>query len=300
MKRSPYSSYHGRGSWLRRILVAIVILLVIALAVALVGLFVLPNYIVYTQNGPQLVIPFFSSPQAPQTASPAPTEAVSPGPDAVQTPGDIVIEPLPSSTPKPSPDPTVDLSAFPRRDMPLGLRPLGRDETLGAGQGSLADMTDVDLSAEGDQLRTATADLPYAAAWLAPDWAGLTEEELTRQCLELSACGFDEIVFSEYVPTGDGKELAQLYRAVKAALDDAGWQGRLSLALDQALFDRRYDADLIPAVAQSFERLYFRSTLKAANKTALTNNGFTANGYTLVTVVKNIANLNYAWAVLPN
>lgn len=57
--KNPYSTYRGRANWLRRILIAIVVLLVIALAAAIVGLFVLPNYVVYTPDGPQLVLPFF-------------------------------------------------------------------------------------------------------------------------------------------------------------------------------------------------------------------------------------------------
>ena len=54
MNRAPYSPYHGRKSPLRRVLTVVVVLLVIALVLALAALFILPNYIVYTPDGPRL------------------------------------------------------------------------------------------------------------------------------------------------------------------------------------------------------------------------------------------------------
>ncbi len=85
--KNPYSTYRGRTNWLRRILLAIVILLVIALIAAVAGLFVLPNYVEYTPDGPRLVIPFFGGGEGKET--PAPT------PDGTVDPTDIVIETLP-------------------------------------------------------------------------------------------------------------------------------------------------------------------------------------------------------------
>ncbi|MFG6373741.1 MAG: hypothetical protein K1W04_06295, partial [Oscillospiraceae bacterium] len=78
--KNPYSTYRGRANWLRRILIAIVVLLVIALAAAIVGLFVLPNYVVYTPDGPQLVLPFFGGKGS---------EAPAPTPDVTVEPRDI-------------------------------------------------------------------------------------------------------------------------------------------------------------------------------------------------------------------
>lgn len=310
MKRSPYSAYHGRKTLAHKLLTAIVILLVIILALALVALFVLPSYVVYTADGPKLELPLFSGlapassrPTAPVTAEPSPT-------DDPAIPSDVVVEP-PSTPPSPTPavPSDLDLSQLERRDMPLGLV-----TTAGAGprqgDGSIFDMTgdmpedNSDLSGDRAAARELNLSLPYAAAWLAPDWdAAMALEDfsdrLVQRCLALADSGYDEIIFSACVPADDGAGLARLYRDVKDALDQAGWQGRLGLVMDQSLFDARYDADLIPAVAQSFERLYFHTTLKNANKNALTDNGFVATGYTLVTVVQNPANLNYAWAVLP-
>lgn len=307
MNRSPYSAYRGRKSALRRVLIAIVIVLVIALAVATVALFVLPNYVVYTPQGPQLVLPFFGSGQPSQTPEPTPGGPDASASAAATDPG-VVVEP-PSATPAPTASVAPDLSDLPRRDMTLGLV-AAAGEGPREGDGSLFDMTGTvaewngDLNDERGNVRELNASFPYAAAWLGPDWGEAMKESgfadaLTQRCLMLADSGYDEIIFSEIVPDGDGAELAQLYRAMKAALDDAGWQGRLGLVLDQGLFDAKYDSDLIPAVAQSFERLYFRTTLKSNHRTALTNAGFTANGYTLVTVVEHPANLNYAWVVLP-
>lgn len=295
MNRSPYSAYRGRKSALQRVLIAIVILLVIALALATVALFVLPRYVVDTPNGPQLVLPLFGSGAPSPSAAPSAVQTadVSPTAPATATDSGVVVEP-PSASPSPSPSPAPDLSDYVPRDIPLGLALTRSDalETTG-NNGILVDMTDFDLSQADAALSEGLAAAPYAAAWLPADSVD------AERCAALASLGFDEIVLAEEAPTGDGSGLAKSYTDIKKALTDAGWQGRLGLVLNQDLFDSKYDDDLIPAIARSFDRLYFRTTLKNANKTALTSNGFTANGYTLVTVVQNVANLNYAWAILP-
>lgn len=296
MNRSPYSAYRGRKSVLQRVLIAIVILLVIALALATVALFVLPRYVVDTPNGPQLVLPLFGSGNSSATPGPVQTAQVSVEPTALATDGNVVVEP-PSATPSPTPTPIPadDLLSYVRRDIPLGLA-LTQPDALDAGgsNGILVDMTDFDLDKAGSDLSKGLAAVtPYSAAWLPADRVD------TELCVTLASLGFDELVLAENVPTDGGSRLAKSYTDIKKTLDDAGWQGRLGLVLNQDLFDAKYDDGLIPAIAQSFDRLYFRTTLKSANKNALTSNGFTANGYTLVTVVQNVANLNYAWAILP-
>lgn len=313
MKRSPYSAYHGRKTLAHKLLTAIVILLVIILALALVALFVLPSYVVYTADGPKLELPLFSGltpassrPTTPVTAEPSPT-------DDPAIPSDVVVEP-PSAPPSPTPavPSDLDLSQLERRDMPLGLV-----TAAGAGprqgDGFIFDQQGFVPAPDPQGVVEFNRSLLYSAVYISPQWDDVLEKDeaarttgfedyITQWCLTEAACGYDEIILSDGVTAADdptGKAQAGLYRRVKAELDQAGWQGRLGLVLDQSLFDARYDADLIPAVAQSFERLYFHTTLKNANKNALTDNGFVANGYTLVTVVQNPANLNYAWAVLP-
>lgn len=300
MNRSPYSAYRGRKSALQRVLIAIVILLVIALAVAIVALFVLPRYVVDTPNGPQLVLPLFGSGSSSATPGPVQTAEVTAAPTAQATDGNVVVEP-PSATPSPTPSPAPDLADYVPRDIPLGLALTPVDDLEATGNnGILVDMTDVDLAQAGSGLSKGLAAAPYAAAYF---HLGGSQSVGTEICITLASLGFDEIVLAEEVPQGSGEhlgdDLAQRYVNLKTALDDAGWQGRLGLVLNQDLFDSKYGDGLIPAIAQSFDRLYFRTTLKSANKTALTNGGFTANGYTLVTVVQNVANLNYAWAILP-
>ncbi len=298
----PYSAYRGRKSWGRRILIALAVILAIALVLAVAAAVILPNYIVYTDEGPRVVLPLFGGSQP--TAAPTPTPSEEPS----QEPA-VVVE---SVTPTPAPTPTP-VPMEPRREPTLGLLTFSLDKLvdgsaameLKADQGAVFDMTSADLTDRGAFL-DGNRNLPYSAAYLNLAWSALEEEDhqafvdgAAEKCVQLAQVGFDELIFSEAVPADDGAALVELYKAVKTALDDAGYKGRLSLALDQALFAQTYDETLIPTVAQTFERLYFRHTLKEKNRSALTENGFAADGYTLVTVVRGAANLNYAWAVLP-
>lgn len=283
MKRSPYSSYHGRGSWLRRILIAIVILLVIALAVALVGLFVLPNYIVYTQNGPQLVIPFFSaSSQSPQTASPSPSEAVSPSLDAVQTPGDIVIEPLPSPSAKPSPSRSPE-PLPPRRTAPLGLVPYEEGKTLGAKQGFLFTADQV----EDFTRSTSQEDHDYVAVYV--DAEGLDAETLAETCLTLVDKAVDELVVSGDVD----------WPALRKALPADYFHGYLSAVSGKSPFQE--DTQQGRDMAQYCDRVY----VPGGNWNGLNlykylkDNGFQGTTADIVTTVNKPLSTNYAWAVLP-
>ncbi len=299
----PYSAYRGRKSWGRRILIALAVILAVALVLAVAAAVILPNYIVYTDDGPRVVLPLFGGGDHPQT-----TQTPSPSPTPSQEPAVVVESATPTPTPTPTPAPME-----PRREPTLGLLTFPLEELvdgsaameLRADQGAIFDMTAADLTEVGAIL-DGNRNLPYSAAYLNLEWGMLEEENhqefqdaVVEQCVQLARLGFDELVFSEAVPEGDGAALVQLYQAVKSALDEAGYKGRMSLALDQALFAQTYDETLIPTVAQTFERLYFRHTLKDKNRSALTENGFAADGYTLVTVVRGAANLNYAWAVLP-
>lgn len=280
MGQVPYSSYHGRKRHLRSALIGIVTALVVLLAAVLagyyLGLFNLPGE-----------LPDGSKP-VPVTAAPAGEVSTGQAP-ADQEPAVIVESAAPSPTPAAA---TADLSGHVIRDIPLGLvlaTPDALPET--AKDGVLVDMTGADMAALGDDFAEKLAALPYAAAWL--DGAD------ADACLSAAALGFDEIVLASAVPTDDGAALAESYRNLRAGLDKAGWLGRLGLDVDQGLFATKYDGDLVPAIAQSFERLYFRSTLTLNNKNALSQNGFVATGYTIVTALKQASNPNYAWAILP-
>lgn len=282
MNRSPYSSYHGRGSWLRRILVVIVILLVIALAVAVVGLFVLPNYIVYTPNGPQLVIPFFGGSQPPQTTQPSPTQAISAPPSPSQTPGDIVIEPLPSPSAKPSP--SRDPEPLPeRRAAPLGLVPYEEGKTLGANQGFLFTAGQV----EDFTRTTCQEDYGYVAVYL--DAGELTADELAEACLALADKAVDELVVTGEVD----------WPALREALPERYFHGYLSAVADKSPFQN--DTQQGRDMAKYCNRVY----VPGGNWNGLNlykylkDNEFKGTTADIVTTVNKPLSTNYAWAILP-
>ncbi len=321
-----YQNYRGRKPMGRRILTAIVIALAVALVLALIAMVVLPNYVTYTADGAKFDLPFFGGsrgevepealdslepqvivdsaepPVAAASAAPGAGAGAGRGPGASAQPGAVV-----SAAPVSAAPLAVDLSGLTRREAPLGL-----SVTPGAGQGGIVDQT-IGLSIPGqvpaidrDAFRATCQSLPYAAAWLAPDWNALLAREggaddLTRWCLTLADGGYDEILFSEAAPADNGAALAQTYQSVKAALAEAGWQGRLGLVLDQGLTGSNYDPSLLPAIAQSFERLYFRSALQNGVRDALTAQGFNGQNANIVTVYAGAVpgNVRWAWAVLP-
>lgn len=278
--KSPYSTYHGRKSWLRRILIAIVVLLVIALAAAIVGLFVLPNYVEYTPDGPRLVLPFFGSPRTEQSPSPTP--------DVTDDPA-VIID-LPSSTPEPTPAPTPIPEMLPRRDAPLGLvsyefpRLLdgAAKESLAANRGAIFDVTEADLQDSG--IRDAILDLPYAVA-MTP-WDG-SDETLTT----LAGLGFDEILLTGVTETDAAKP-----REILACL---GYLGRLSVVAEKSPFQD--DTALGRAMAEQFDRVY----VPGGNWGGLNlykylkDNGFAGTTADIVTTVGKPLSANYSWAILP-
>lgn len=283
MSRSPYSSYHGRKHNFRSVLIGILAALVVLLAAVLAGYY----------------FGLFNIPGQPVGGPTAATATPSPAAEPSQEPV-VIIEP-PSAAPSPSPSASAaqaDLSGYTPRDLPasLGLV-LAQADALPdeSRHGVLVDMTDADLTALGGDFSAKLTALPYAAAWLSAD----ADAELAAQA---AALGFDELVLAASLPATEEEAtaLAQRYRDIKAQLGQAGWQGRLGLDVDQGIFAAPGSQSLTAAVAQSFDRLYFRKTLTSGNKTALADAGFAANGRTLVTVVKSAASLNYAWAVLPS
>lgn len=283
MSRSPYSSYHGRKHNFRSVLIGILAALVVLLAAVLAGYY----------------FGLFNIPGQPVGGPTAATATPSPAAEPSQEPA-VIIEP-PSAAPSPSPSASAaqaDLSGYTPRDLPasLGLV-LAQADALPdqSRHGVLVDMTDADLTALGDDFSAKLAALPYAAAWVGAD----ADAELTAQA---AALGFDELVLAASLPATEEEAtaLTQRYRDIKAQLGQAGWKGRLGLDVDQGIFAAPGSQNLTAAVAQSFDRLYFRKTLTSGNKTALADAGFAANGRTLVTVVKSAASLNYAWAVLPS
>ncbi len=306
MSRNPYSSYHGRRSLGQRILIAIVIVLVIVLILALAALFILPNtgLVTYTETGVELTWPQgwpnpFHAAAKPSAAPAEETPTPSSGEDE---PGFIIDAPASPSPSAPAAD--TDLSGYVRRTPTRGLETVSLEELLaGPGKGVILDMTGVDPAAEG--LSQALADAPYAAAYLNTDqvWfgpEGNASMDFDAWAAQVAALGFDELILADVVPEDDGAALAKLYRDTKAALDAGGWKGRLSLVLDQSLAGSSYNEDLMPAIAQSFERLYFRRSLQNATKTALEDGGFDCGVYeNIVTVYNTVPNVNFHWAVLP-
>lgn len=291
MSQGPYSSYHGRKRHGHSVLIGIVTALVILLAAVLVGYY----------------FGLFNIPGVPGTpGTPGGQTTPAPQPSASTTPSQEPVVIIDAPSPSPSPAATgADLSGYTPRDIALGLVLTAPDALPESGKnGALVDMTGTDLTALGDDFTAKLAAQPYAAAWVAPDWTAVigddqAEAALIQRCLDLAGLGFDEIVLSSYAPQGGGQDLADFYGPLKAAMADAKWQGRLGLDLDQRVFDAQQNESLIDSIALGFDRLYFRKTLSSGNKKALQDGGFEANGKTLVTVVKNVANLNYAWAILP-
>lgn len=324
--KNPYSTYRGRKSWLRRILIAIVILLVIALAAAIVGLFVLPNYVVYTPNGPQLVLPFFGGGKA--------TPAPSPTPDVTDDPAVIIDQPDP--TPEPTPAPTPIPEMLPRRDAPLGLvsyefpRLLdgAAKESLSANRGAVFDMTDnipahpPEEDSDTDTVRAANQDLPYSAALLYCFGAAGTPEMYGKdridRCKTLAGLGFDEIIvanadYSAWLEangedykgvTADEAQVTAFYADLRAALDDLGYEGYLSVVCpDKEAFTQGLSkgGQSGAAVAQYFDRVY----VPGGNWNGfnlykyLKDNGFRGTTADIVTVVSKPLSANYSWAILP-
>lgn len=324
--KNPYSTYRGRKSWLRRILIAIVILLVIALAAAIVGLFVLPNYVVYTPNGPQLVLPFFGGGKT--------TPAPSPTPDVTDDSAVIIDQPDP--TPEPTPAPTPIPEMLPRRDAPLGLvsyefpRLLdgAAKESLSANRGAVFDMTDnipahpPEEDSDTDTVRAANQGLPYSAALLycfgaagTPEMYG---EDRIDRCKTLAGLGFDEIIvanadYSAWLEangedykgvTADEAQVTAFYADLRAALDDLGYEGYLSVVCpDKEAFTQGLSkgGQSGAAVAQYFDRVY----VPGGNWNGfnlykyLKDNGFRGTTADIVTVVSKPLSANYSWAILP-
>ncbi len=296
MAQIPYNSYRGRKRRGRSVLIGVAAALVILLAAVLAGYY-LGLFGVSPQGG----------------SVPDPTRSAAPSDPALPSQEPVVIVDTPTPAPSPSPSPAaVDLSAYVPRDLPLGLT-LARPDALPTGgrNGALVDASALDLAQADPALSESLAALPYAAAWLDPDWSALAApaedaaqaappEDLTARCAALAALGFDEIVLSAASPAEvSAPALAQNYADLRSSLAAAGWRGRLGLDLDQSWFSAADGDALLTQVAQSFDRLYFRSTLSRDHRALLEDRGFVANGYTIVTVVSAPASLNFAWAVLP-
>lgn len=287
MRYNPYSTYRGRKSWLRRILIAIVVLLTIALAAAVIGALVLPNYVEYTPDGTRLVIPFLGG----SRATPTPTPTADPNLGAGLAPDDVIFDdPSPTPTPTPTPAPTPIPEMLPRRDVPLGLISYefprltdgSAKESLAANRGVIFDVTDADLTDQ--DIRNAILDLPYAVAMVA--WDGDTDLLTT-----LAGLGFDEILL-----TGTDNTLTDTPRVT---LDNLGYQGRLSAVAEKAPFQN--DTALGRLYAGQFDRVY----VPGGNWGGLNlyqylkNNGFRGSTADIVTTVTGPISANYAWAILP-
>ena len=176
----------------------------------------------------------------------------------------------------------------------MGLVVYEAGKTPAAGQGAIFTLGQ---TAELTR-KTASEEYDYVAVYLAADEQ--ESDTLVARCLTLADKGADEILLADVTPAEtDGADLAKLYREVKTALDQAKWQGRLGLVLDQNLVGSRYQQELVPAIAQSFDRLYFRSGLREGVRNSLLRNGFSDSYADIVTVVNSNPGARYSWAVLP-
>ena len=282
MSRSPYSAYHGRKRPFRSVLIGVAAALVVLLAAVLAGYY----FGFFNIPGQPGGTP--GTPTGTPVSSDVPTQSVEPGQSAAPTGDPIIVIEGPSAPPSAKlPEVEADLSKQVIRDIPLGLVQAKADALPETSRhGVLVDMTDADLAEVDADLAETLAGYPYAAAWLDADWKKVEADDLAARCAALAALGFDELIFSAADPAkGGDAALADLYAAVRDALDKAGWKGRLGLDLDQDWF-KVDSAVLVPTIADKFDRLYFRKTLSTGNKNTLTNGGFVANGRTIVTVVK--------------
>ena len=292
---NPYNAYRGRKSWLRRVLIAIVILLVIALAAAIVGLFVLPNYVVYTSDGPQLVLPFFGS---------SPTDSPTPTPTTTAEPSDVVIE---SASPSPSAavtPPRAPASLPARRTAPLGL--VGYEfprlldgsaaESLASGRGGIFPVTADDL-ADPDLTAAAVQEgLPYAAALVVFDPAD--PQTAIALCQTAAARGFDEVILTQTADAAEA-DTVSFFTALREGLEDYGFNGMISLVAEREPFQN--DTAVGRAAAAQFDRLY----VPGGNWGGLNlyqylkDNGFRGTTADIVTRVSSPISANYSWAILP-
>ncbi len=312
MNHRPYSAYRGRRSWGRRILIALAVILAVALVLAVAAAVILPNYIVYTDEGPRVVLPLFGG----SRPSALPTQASSEEPS--REPAVVVETPTPTPAPTPAPTPTPT-PMEPRREPTQGLVTLSLDQladggaasALRADQGAIFDMTSADL-AETEGILDANRALPYSVAYLAPDWSlgsgpdgAQFKSGLEEKCKTLAGLGFDEILFS--APTEDAWEAAgEVYALVRAALDDIGYQGRLSGVCRRGVFtDDALMETLLPAVAGNLDRVYASrqdswSGLHLYRLLEGDDERFRGTTSDIVTEVRRPQqNANYPWAVLP-
>lgn len=297
VRTGPYSTYHGRKSWLRRILIAIVILLVIALAAAIVGYLVLPNYVEYTSDGTaRLVLPFFGGGK--------PTAAPTPTPGVTVDPTDIVIDtPPPSPSPTVTPPPAPD-SLPPRRDTPLGLTGFewprlldgSAKESLAKGRGAIFSISGADFDDPALTVQT-PQDLPYAAALVPYDPED--GEAVIITCQTLAGKGFDEVILA---PAGDASFSdtdVTFFADLRDALEEYHFNGRVSVVAEKAPFQN--DAALGRAMAEQFDRIY----VPGGNWNGfnlykyLKDNGFQGTTADIVTTVTKPISANYSWAILP-
>lgn len=322
--KNPYSTYRGRTNWLRRILIAIVILLVIALIAAVAGLFVLPNYVEYTPDGPRLVIPFFGGGEKP---TPTPSQTVDPTLGASPDPDDVIFDD-PAQTTQPNVSPTPKPEFYPRRDTTLGL--VGYEfprlldgsvrESLASNRGAIFDMTqntpdfldDVDFA----DIRAANQALPYSVALVycfgADGTPDTYADSVIEWCKTVAGLGFDEIVlgnadYTAYLEvhegTADQQKVTDFYADFRAALDDMGYEGRLSVvcAKETFLSGVSKGGQSGQAVAANFERVYVSGgNWNGFNLfKALKDMGFTGTTADIVTTVTKPISANYSWAILP-
>ena len=276
MSRKPFSPYHGRKSLFQRILTGVAILLAVTLLLALVALFVLPNYVVYDGNTIQFSLPLPGRDRDEQTARPSADPQPSQGGEEEPT---FVIE-----EPSPTPAPTPSLQDLPdRRTAPLGLIPYAQDKTPAARQGFLFTAEQVaDFTVE-----TAQEEYTYVAVYV--DAEGLEAEELEAQCVTLASQGVDEIVVDgEFDP-----------KALRDALPADVFHGYLSAVAEKEPFQKNTQQG--QDYAQYCDRVYVPGgNWNGLNLMSyLRSHGFVGGAADIVTIVTAPTNANWSWAVLP-
>lgn len=344
MKPNGYSQYRGRKTWLHYLLAALAVILALALVLAVVALLLFPDRVRQLIDLPQDTLSPSPIPsdeledliviEPSATPSPSPAPSMSPRRDA------------PLGLVSASVDALLDGSAgTPLKSgqgIVVAMKPASGQLPFVLNQAPASvSSSDVTLA---EQFRSANAALPYSAAYVScfldqavsqerwdlalkssgiqtpwldeagNAWLDPANEEvqayLIALCRELAGLGFDEIIFDHAAFPAEefahSQTLTDFYLALAAALEDLGYQGRLSIVSTKDVFERSADAatgQTLESVAACFERVYLSGSIRWNSGTnvyrLLQNAAFRGTAKDVVTITTRSISASYAWAVLP-
>lgn len=328
MKPNGYSQYRGRKTWLNYLLSVLVVLLALALVVSLAALLLFPDRVrgwIGLPSAAPSPIPSdeLSDILVVESAAPSSTPAPTPSPAASMSPR------------RSAPLGLVSVSAEKLLDG-------SARSSLKSSQGLVLSVKTAAGQWLEEAFSAANAEAPYVAAYLScfaddaaaashPDWALKTaagdayadergiswldpanadvQADLIDRCKTLAGQGFDEIILGNCAyPSSDlarSSELTTFCRALKSALDELGYEGRLSIVSTKDVFEASADAvtgQTLSAVAECFERVYLSGAIRWKSGTnvyrLLQNAGFEGTAGDIVTLVSRPISASYAWAVL--